>query len=109
MLVHFLFTVKRRVVATAEITYDGVPRGKISWDPRIDYEKCISCGKCFDFCHVGAFRVEEKDGKKRIVVNPNRCIVFCRGCQPVCPEGAITHPSEEETQKIIEQLKEAKT
>jgi ferredoxin len=109
MLVQSLFALKRRVMATAEVSYDGVPRGKIPWDPMIDYEKCISCGKCFDFCHVGAFIVEKKDGKKRIVVNPKRCIVFCRGCQPVCPEGAITHPSEEETKKIIDQLKEVKT
>jgi ferredoxin len=109
MLVQSLFAVKRRVEATAEVSYDGVPRCKIPWDPRIDYEKCISCGKCFDFCHVGAFRIEEKDDKKRIVVNPNKCIVFCRGCQAVCPEGAITYPSEEETQKIIYQLKEEKT
>jgi len=109
MRVHLLFVKKRKTAAISEITYDGIPRSKIPWDPRIEYEKCISCGKCFDFCHVDAFRLEEKDGKKRIVVNPNRCIVFCRGCQAVCPEGAITHPSEEETKKIIDKLKGAKT
>jgi ferredoxin len=108
MPVHPLFAIKGRVVATSEITYDGIPRSKIPWDPRIDYEKCIVCGKCFDFCHVDAFRLEERGGKKRIIVNPNKCIVFCRGCQAVCPEGAITHPSEEKTQKIIDELKQAK-
>jgi ferredoxin len=106
MIVYHFLLIKREVVVTSEITYDGIPRSKIPWDPRIDYEKCIVCGKCFDFCHVYAFRLEDKDGKKRMAVNPNRCIVFCRGCQAVCPEGAIMHPSEEKTQKIIDELKE---
>ena len=58
---------------------------------------------------MGAFAFEEKEGKKRSVVkNPNSCVVFCRGCEDICPAGAITHPSEEETQKIIEKLKKAK-
>jgi NAD-dependent dihydropyrimidine dehydrogenase PreA subunit len=56
-----------------------------------------------------AFAFEEKEEKKRSVVkNPNNCVVFCRGCEDICPAGAITHPSEEETQKIIEKLKKAK-
>jgi ferredoxin len=89
----------------SEETYEGVPREKILWDPKIDYEKCIACGKCVDFCHVGAFKFEGKDDKKRTVVNPNTCIVFCRGCEDICPVGAIAHPSEEETQKVIDELK----
>ena len=91
----------------AEKTFEGVPREKISWDPIIDYKKCTTCGACVDYCHVDALKFEEKDGKKRTVVNPNRCIVFCTGCEPVCPEGAISHPSEEETLKIIDELKKS--
>lgn len=89
----------------SEESYEGIPRDKIPWNPKIDYEKCITCGKCVDFCHVGTFKFEEKDGQKRTVVSPNKCIVFCRGCEDICPVGAITHPSEEETQKIIGKLK----
>jgi len=74
---------------------------------KIDYEKCITCGKCVDFCHTSAFKFEEKEGKKKTVVNPDSCIVFCRGCEDICPVGAITHPSEEETQKIIDKLKKS--
>lgn len=48
----------------SEETYEGVPRSKIPWDPKIDYEKCVTCGKCVDFCHVSAFKFEEKDDKK---------------------------------------------
>ena len=89
----------------AEKTYEGIPRSKISWDPKIDYDKCITCGKCVDYCHVKSFKLEEKDGEKKVVVNPNRCIVFCRGCEDICPVGAISHPDEEETQKTIDELK----
>jgi NAD-dependent dihydropyrimidine dehydrogenase PreA subunit len=89
-------------------TYHGVLRSKIPWGPAIDYEKCITCGKCVDFCHMKAFAFEEKEGKKKTVVkNPNSCVVFCRGCEDICPASAITHPSEEETQKIIEKLQKA--
>ena len=55
----------KEVTKISEETYEGVPREKIPWDPKIDYEKCITCGKCVDFCHVGAFKFEEKDGEKK--------------------------------------------
>jgi len=57
---------------------------------------------------MSSFKIEEKDGEKRTVVNPNRCVVFCRGCEAICPAGAVTHPSEEETQKIMDKIKEGK-
>jgi NAD-dependent dihydropyrimidine dehydrogenase PreA subunit len=85
--------------------YEGVPREKIPWDPKIDYEKCITCGKCVDFCHMTAFKLAGNDGEKRTVVLPNQCVVFCKGCEDVCPVGAISHPSEEKTQQIIDKLK----
>ncbi len=85
--------------------YEGIPRNKIPWDPKIDYTKCTACGKCVDFCHTKAFRTEEKDAKKTTLVNPNHCVVFCHGCEDICPVGAISHPSDEETQKIIDTLK----
>jgi formate hydrogenlyase subunit 6/NADH:ubiquinone oxidoreductase subunit I len=91
--------------------YEGVPRKKIPWYPTIDYGKCISCGACVDYRTAGSFGVyafEEKDGKKRpFVKNPYNRIVFCRGCEDICPAEAITHPSEEETQEIIEKLQKA--
>ena len=98
-----MFTIKENKMS--EETYEGIPRDKIPWDPKIDYEKCITCGKCVDFCHMRTFKFEEKNGEKRTVVNPNRCVVFCRGCEDICPAGAITHPSEEITQAIIDKLK----
>lgn len=88
----------------SEENYEGIPREKIPWDPKIDYAKCTSCGKCVEFCHTQAFKTEAVNGKKKTAVNPNRCVVFCRGCEEVCPVSAISHPDEEKTQKTIDKL-----
>ncbi len=91
-------------------TFKGIPRSQIPWSPKINYEKCVSCGKCVHFCHKKVFAFEENEGKKRTIVKKtDDCVVFCRGCEDICPEGAITHPSEGETRKIIEKLQKAKT
>ena len=59
---------------------------------------------------MNAFGFEEKEGKKKTVVkDQNACVVMCRGCEDICPASAITHPSEKETQKIIEKLKKTKS
>ena len=93
----------------SEETYEGLPRSKIPWYPTIDYEKCISCGKCVDYCKLGVYEFQESQGKKRSVVkNPNNCVVFCTGCEAQCPAKAITHPSKKETRKIIRKLQKAK-
>ena len=93
-----------------EETFHGVPRNKIPWHPTIDYEKCISCGKCVDYCTLGVYTFEEQQGKKRsIVKNPNNCVVFCNGCGGICPSGAIKHPSKKEVGKIINKLRKEQT
>ncbi|MCX8153646.1 MAG: ferredoxin family protein [Candidatus Bathyarchaeota archaeon] len=92
-----------------EKTYRGIPREEIPWYPIIDYGKCVACGKCVEFCHNHAFDFEEREGKKRTVVkNPYHCVVLCRGCEGICPVGAISHPSAEKTRRIIRKLKRAK-
>ena len=99
---------KKRQQKMSEETWHGIPRSKIPWHPMIDYEKCISCGKCVDYCKLGVYEFEEKEGKKRpFVRNPNNCVVLCIGCQEQCPADAITHPSKEETRKIIRELQKA--
>lgn len=86
-----------------EKEYKGVPRNEIPWYPIIDYDKCIACGTCVEFCHNRTFDFEEKDGEKKVIAkNPYNCVVFCRGCESQCPVSAITHQSEEETEKIIQ-------
>jgi NAD-dependent dihydropyrimidine dehydrogenase PreA subunit len=92
----------------SEETYHRVPRSKIPWYPTIDYEKCISCGKCVDYCKLGVYEFEEKQGKKRPdVKNPDSCVVLCTGCEEICPADAIKHPSKRETREIIKKLQKA--
>jgi NAD-dependent dihydropyrimidine dehydrogenase PreA subunit len=91
-------------------TYRGVLRSKIPWGPAIDYEKCVSCGKCVEYCTLGTYEFEENQGKKKPVVkNPNNCIVFCTGCEEQCPAGAIKFPSKKETREIIRKLQKSVT
>ena len=86
--------------------WHGIPRNKIPWGPTIDYDKCVSCGKCVDYCKLGVYEFEEKNGKKvSVVKNPNNCVVMCTGCEAQCPAGAITHPSKKETREIIKSLR----
>jgi NAD-dependent dihydropyrimidine dehydrogenase PreA subunit len=93
-----------------EETFHGVLRGKIPWYPTIDYSNCVSCGKCVDYCKLGVYEFEEKQGKKASIVrNPNNCVVLCTGCDSICPAGAIKHPSKVETRNIIRKLKKEQT
>ncbi|HII86111.1 TPA: ferredoxin family protein [Candidatus Bathyarchaeota archaeon] len=89
-----------------EENWHGIPRSKIPWHPTISYDKCISCGKCVEYCTLGTFEFEEKDGKKiPVVKKPNNCVVLCSGCDAICPAGAIKHQSKKETRSIIEELR----
>lgn len=90
-----------------EVEYQGIPRNQIPWDPKIDYTKCTTCGECVEFCHMQTFETQTVNGKKKTIVYPNRCVVFCRGCEDICPAVAISHPDEEQTQKVIDKLKGA--
>jgi NAD-dependent dihydropyrimidine dehydrogenase PreA subunit len=90
-------------------TWHGIPRNQIPWYPTINYEKCVSCGKCVDYCKLGTYTLEEKEGKKRTVVkNPYNCVVLCNGCDAVCPTGAITHQPKKETRELIREMRKIK-
>ena len=89
-----------------EETFHGIPRSKIPWYPTIDYEKCANCGKCVDYCKLGVYEFEEKEGKKiSVVKNSTNCVVLCTGCDGICPVGAIKHPSKKDTREIIKNLR----
>ena len=64
----------------SETTFMGVPRAKIDWSPRIDYEKSNYCMECVKFCPHQVFEVREEESRKLIVKNPENCVVFCRAC-----------------------------
>ena len=93
-------------LAMPEETWHGIPRNEIPWFPKIDYRRCVNCGKCAEYCKLGAYEFEEKDGEwKTVVKNPFNCVVLCTGCDSVCPEGAISHPSKKETREAIKGLR----
>ncbi len=88
--------------------YHGANRDKIPWHPTIEYNKCVSCGSCAEYCTLGVYEVIEEHGKKKPVVKyPNNCVVFCTGCQEQCPVEAITFPSKQNTREIIKKLEKA--
>jgi len=60
------------------------------WYPVIDYEKCVHCRQCMDFCLFGVYDVDE-DGKIR-VVHPANCKNNCPACARICPHAAIIFP-----------------
>jgi NAD-dependent dihydropyrimidine dehydrogenase PreA subunit len=56
--------------------------------PEINYDKCIACGKCVDFCSEDVFFGTTK-GEKPVVRYPDVCY-HCYCCVMECPvEGAI--------------------
>jgi NAD-dependent dihydropyrimidine dehydrogenase PreA subunit len=90
--------------------YHGIERSKIPWNPKIDYDKCVNCGTCVEYCKLGTYvTVEEHEEKKPIVKNPNNCVVLCTGCEGQCPVGAISFPSKQKTRKLIKKLEKHQT
>jgi len=62
------------------------------WYPIIDYEKCVGCLSCVEFCPHDVFTVEKG---LPIVSHPENCVEFCRGCQKgACDYDAISFPAD---------------
>ncbi|MCT4631541.1 MAG: 4Fe-4S binding protein [Firmicutes bacterium] len=59
-----------------------------NWYPVISQEECTECGSCVEKCSHGVYEVGVK---KPIIVNPDECVDGCRGCQNICPSGAISY------------------
>ncbi len=58
--------------------------------PKIDWDKCIGCGRCFISCQDGAHQALTWDDEKRLpTFNKDKC-VGCQLCALVCPVHAIT-------------------
>lgn len=59
-----------------------------NWYPIIDEALCINCNTCIDFCPHDVYAEGEEFP---IVIHPENCVEFCRGCSKICPEKAITY------------------
>jgi len=84
--------------------FDGMPRDKIPWFPTIDYEKCLGCKECFNFCHNNVYEWDEDKNQPK-VVNPYNCVVGCSACANLCAQGAISFPTRKELVEIIKKLR----
>lgn len=82
----------RRDAALAEINAFTVKVATDAWYPVLDYEKCVDCGKCHDFCLFGVYSIE--DGKVK-VAQPQNCKNNCPACSRVCPAEAVIFPKYE--------------
>ncbi len=64
-----------------------------SWYPVVDYDRCIGCGQCADFCLFGTY---EKGPGSIKVINPQACKNNCPACGRICPHTAIIFPKYEQ-------------
>lgn len=71
-----------------------VENGTDAWYPVIDKNRCIECGKCYDFCLFGVYAVENKHIR---VARPQNCKNNCPACARMCPSRAIIFPKYEKS------------
>ena len=62
----------------------------VPWFPVIDYDRCVNCKQCHNFCLFGVYQTDG-DGKVE-VANPSSCKTNCPACARVCPQAAIIFP-----------------
>ncbi len=55
--------------------------------PKIDYDKCIGCGRCYISCYDGGHQAISFENRKP-KINGGKC-VGCHLCRLVCPTNAI--------------------
>ncbi|MCS3901180.1 ATP-binding protein [Methanococcus voltae] len=75
---------------TEYIEYDNIKRKDIQWYPKIDYEKCVNCNECVNFCPKGVY---VQNNNSVVVKYPYNCVINCTGCvSHACKYGAISFP-----------------
>jgi ferredoxin len=99
-----------------------VPRGHQPSNYRVgqNRETCVACGKCVEFCPMGALELKDKpdapgpeEGKKlnakdlkEVVYNPDRCI-GCGVCAHKCPTRSLSLDRRDEEQDYPETMGDA--
>ncbi len=71
--------------STANSKSDWVP-----WFPVIDYDRCVNCRQCMNFCLFGTYGLSD-EGRVQ-VVKPSGCKTNCPACARMCPRQAIIFP-----------------
>lgn len=62
----------------------------IPWFPVIDYDRCVNCKQCMNFCLFGTYGLSD-EGRVQ-VVKPSGCKTNCPACARMCPKQAIIFP-----------------
>jgi len=83
----------------------GVPRELIPWGPTIDASRCRGSGECVKFCPNSVYEVDGAEGRAR-VAHFYQCVVLCNNCVSVCPNGAISFPSQDEFLNAVQAVKQ---
>lgn len=70
------------------VDLDNLERDTVLF-PKIDYDKCIGCGRCFISCRDGGhFAIKFDEEKRKPIIDGSKC-VGCHLCKLVCPMNAI--------------------
>jgi len=56
--------------------------------PKINYDKCVGCGRCYISCRDGGHGAIKFDDNRKPIINYSKC-VGCHLCKLVCPMEAI--------------------
>lgn len=62
----------------------------VPWFPVIDYDRCVNCRHCMNFCLFGTYGLSV-EGRVQ-VVKPSGCKTNCPACARMCPRQAIIFP-----------------
>lgn len=62
----------------------------VPWFPVIDYDRCVNCKQCLNFCLFGVYGLSD-EGRVE-VQKPSGCKTNCPACARVCPRQAIIFP-----------------
>ena len=90
---------------TTEESNWGLPRELTPWGPTIDAARCRGSGECVWFCPNNVFEFDEPSGRAR-VARFHQCTVMCSNCVAVCPNGAISFPSQDEFLDALQAVKQ---
>jgi len=82
----------------------GLPREVIPWGPTIDGGRCRGSGDCVKFCPNSVYEFDAAEGRAR-VAHFHHCMVLCSNCVDVCPNGAISFPSQDEFLDRVQELR----
>lgn len=69
------------------ISNDELEKDTIEF-PKIDYEKCIGCGRCYISCKDGGHCAIKFEDNRKPIIDGAKC-VGCQLCKLVCPKSAI--------------------